>query len=870
MITASVYIPPELVETISQSIVVTPNERLARELSASFDLTMRDNGYRAWPALQCQSLRHFWRGLYEQARDSSLTQADVLSELQIQLGFQQTAPQGLRHQCRSVIQAWQLVKGYGIELHMLQQHSEQGAYFSQWCDEATSTFSADTISEAELPFLLLERISDIALLMPKPIVLVDVEHLSPIETKFFSTLDDLPDSRVNLLRDGSWLDHFHPSLNIKTEALTEVRLTSSQQVKGFDTFAEELADAAKWCHDVYCTDANARIGIVIPDLSVNYDRVLRQFAATLSPSTDSMTPIFDLSGGKSLSGMPVWRHARLLLDWVREPLDQSQMETLLSSPFLSLPWCRELRHQWPRWARLRLPINAFTNNPEARSMLALVNERPSRARLDIWIQRFLDILHAANWPKIEDLGSVQYQAVAKIQERLSELAAERETTLLLYDEALELIDWGLDQTFAPERQTSRIQILGMLETTGLTFSHLWVCGMSAELFPGKSKLSPFIPRSIALAHGLPRCTQQLELAFAERTLGSWVARSQELMLSYTRQDKGAQLSPSPLSRGFTAAQQAAIEPHTLTIDQRHPFMQQSNALLTLTDDARGSPLAAGEIRGGSGRLENHAICPFKEFAIYRLNLAEPNAPRDFLSAMERGQALHWVMEQLFTRYPNSEDAVACPASEVKSWCQAAVQKYPHLPGIFADAEQYRLMDLVIDWLTIEHERKGFRAIEVEKYHCVTLGKLTFNLRIDRLDEVDGKVIVVDYKTGNATVGDALSETLRAPQLPIYSQIRDDISGVYYAKVKQGDHKLIGVGDALEQLVSSKNAQIKTSLPNEGWDSQRNLWQQQLVQLSNEIAAGEARVDPLQSACRSCHLKSVCRIAERRRQRKAEE
>ena len=60
--------------------------------------------------------------------------------------------------------------------------------------------------------------------------------------------------------------------------------------------------AAQWCAEIHQANPEAKIGVVVPDLSTHYDRVLRQFAATLSPERDSRDPIFDLSGGKSLVG----------------------------------------------------------------------------------------------------------------------------------------------------------------------------------------------------------------------------------------------------------------------------------------------------------------------------------------------------------------------------------------------------------------------------------------------------------------------------------------------------------------------------------------------------------------------------------------
>ena len=119
----------------------------------------------------------------------------------------------------------------------------------------------------------------------------------------------------------------------------------------------------------------------------------------------------------------------------------------------------------------------------------------------------INVAACGGWPRTQELGSVQFQAATRIQTALGELATEASATLITWADALELIDWALDQTFAPQRQASNIQLLGMLETTGLSFDYLWVCGMSAEQFPGKAAVSAFIPCSAAVTYGLSRSTQ---------------------------------------------------------------------------------------------------------------------------------------------------------------------------------------------------------------------------------------------------------------------------------------------------------------------------------------------------------------------------
>ena len=70
--------------------------------------------------------------------------------------------------------------------------------------------------------------------------------------------------------------------------------------------------------------------------------------------------------------------------------------------------------------------------------------------------------------------------------------------LISFEAALELLTLHLQsQMFAPQRPASQVQVLGLLETTGFDYSHLWVCGMDANSFPQTASLNPFIPTEIA-------------------------------------------------------------------------------------------------------------------------------------------------------------------------------------------------------------------------------------------------------------------------------------------------------------------------------------------------------------------------------------
>ncbi|NCF43384.1 MAG: hypothetical protein GWP70_00995 [Proteobacteria bacterium] len=797
---AFAHIPTQHLAKIAQSVVLTPNERLARELSAAFDEAMLSSGAKAWPTLKCQSLRSFWLEQFQQLKQTGNITAELLSEHQINLRFQQAAPAGFGHQCRLASATWLLTRRYQIDLDDPLIEQGRSAYFRDWCHQAVPAEANGCLVAEDLPALLTLHTEAIVSALPGPIVLVDVEHLAPAEDDFFAKLAEGALCKVSLLAQQTWHPHYRSDLGQTNIAATPLQHGAEVSVQGYASLGHELMAAAQWCQTILSTRPEAKIGVVVPDLSASYDRVLRQFSATLAPHQDSREPPFDLSGGKSLASQPVWQHAKVLLNWINRPADQATLAPMLHSPYLSLPWCEGLKQQWPKWARRQLTPAALARRTDAgptHPFLAALSTLPSKARLDVWIEHMVNLLDLAQWPRSHDLGSIQFQATVKIRQTLSALAAESAEILLQYTQALELIDWALEQTFAPQRQTARIQILGMLETTGLQFTHLWVCGMSAEKFPGRSKLSAFIPRQLAVAHGMPRSTQSEELEFAQRTLRGWRERSQVLRLSFTDTDSGTSVAPSPLVADLLERQIDSTKDVCASLTGRNPLMQPSHVALQRSQDANGSALAAGPVSGGTGRLEQHAQCQFKSYALHRLKLREATPARDFLNAMERGNSLHWVMERLFQRYPDSHAATTQTNQVIEELCAQAIARYTHLPPPFISQEQDRLAALVQRWLTLEAQRLPFRVLQTEQQYTLDLGPLQFALRIDRLDEVNGVLVVIDYKSGKVSTGPALNEQLSAPQLPAYSLIRDDIGGVYYAQVRDDECKLVGLAGATE-------------------------------------------------------------------------
>lgn len=185
-------------------------------------------------------------------------------------------------------------------------------------------------------------------------------------------------------------------------------------------------------------------------------------------------------------------------------------------------------------------------------------------------------------------------------------------------------------------------------------------------------------------------------------------------------------------------------------------------------------------------------------------------------------------------------------------------------------ERARLQALLGEWLTIEANRPPFTVDTLEAWHREKFGPLTLQTRIDRIDRfADGSQVIIDYKTGLASVRDWLGERPVEPQLPLYTLGRSgsDLAAVAFAKVRRGDSTFIGIGRADDLIPGvagvSGHRQLDAEADIENWEDLLGFWRRTLEQLSKDFCDGQAIVDPInfQKACDRCDLQPLCRISE---------
>src|SRR5581483_5892496 len=161
-------------------------------------------------------------------------------------------------------------------------------------------------------------------------------------------------------------------------------------------------------------------------------------------------------------------------------------------------------------------------------------------------------LYGLGWPGDRKLDSGEYQALQKWREVLAELARlDAIVGRIGYRELCgQLARIVNDTPFQPESDEGLVQILGVLESAGLEFEHLFVTGLHDEAWPQAPRPNPFLPAALQRAHDLPHSNAQWELQFARRMCTLWRGAADHVIFTSPTREGDRILRPSPMLHAF--------------------------------------------------------------------------------------------------------------------------------------------------------------------------------------------------------------------------------------------------------------------------------------------------------------------------------
>lgn len=351
----------------------------------------------------------------------------------------------------------------------------------------------------------------------------------------------------------------------------------------YTDFASEVKAAAHWSKAIQQQQPDARIAIVIQNLSQQKMLVERSFIEVFEPDkafdADSILQNdFNISAGIPLSESGLVKIALLIIDSLARPLSIEEWQSVLMSPYIggNFKYRRALldnayeagerEYTLAQISRLLLwRSNGFAkglddaeqNSVDAsdKAPATLSAGLTQAAQLYItsrtgggkaknafpsqWLPKLRELLDLFIWPGQRTLNSDEYQQLSSFDSHCQLFAGlDNIVGKVSLAKASSLFRRHCqNQVFHRETVkktdgSQHVQILGALEASGQTFDYLWLTGMSERQWPAPPQAHPLIPRGIQIQYAMPSASVEREFEYAKRLTQGYLCGANSINISY--------------------------------------------------------------------------------------------------------------------------------------------------------------------------------------------------------------------------------------------------------------------------------------------------------------------------------------------------
>ena len=664
-----------------------------------------------------------------------------------------------------------------------------------------------------------------------------------------------------------------------------------------DNDQHELDLIASWCRARLGQDPAQRLLIVDAKLRQRRRLYERRLSQTLSPSQwlapeprhASLT--FVIEGGRPLNDFPIINHAVLSLRLLTARLRFDEAVRWLRLPFLDrddlfagvpiealLRTSRKLEYSGEELAALleRANVGSTAAILAQRLRLALATLSGERRVPAEWAPRFLKALRQLGWHGARALRSDEQQTVARWHALLDEYSSlgawlPRSTAA---DAVAALTDLAGERNFDAASVAAPVTLTESLDDPVVRYDGIWVAGLDAAQWPAPPRPDVFIPLRLQVNAGVQWASAAGQTRSAKNSLAAWRASADELVCSWARLEGDAHRSLSPLLAKLP--EQGVYAPESCAPDLAETLHAPD---LELLEDIAGVRVDVSvPVRGGVQTITLQSECGFHAYGELRLAARKLESPAPGVDARERGMLLHKALEFVWLKFErnfNLLDTEGLWRSTIADSVAAAVADVfrgfvPEPLKAAVDRETHRIEKLIEKLLEVERERASFVVEKVEARREVSIAGGQFELRIDRIDFIEGGgYAILDYKSGEPRPLRWQGERIRDPQLLAYLLAERGRNVQALANVNLSNRRAKFTGRSSRKgLLPGVNGMPglnPNKVPPEqieaAWQQELSGWLAGLHQLAASYLAGHAPVEPAADVCRHCHLTTLCRRVE---------
>lgn len=381
------------------------------------------------------------------------------------------------------------------------------------------------------------------------------------------------------------------------------------------------------------------------------------------------------------------------------------------------------------------------------------------------------------------------------------------------------------------KSTEGLQLMTLMESRNIDFKNIIFLNLNEGQMPAKPSRSSLISEFMRRSFGMPLLIYQ-DSIFAYLFYRLF-QNSENIILAYSNvvSDKSGEMS--------RFVQQLIYEtdllPEINRFDYKESIVMPSISPIEVEKDERILDFLNGKHKLSASALNVYLTCPLKFYFQYIAKIEEPQDEQDYaIDDLMFGNIFHKTMELLYKNFVNQQITQQTIDKLLKPKVNTYLKQAALENVLNNDALQYGINQIILNVI----KKYIFRTLEFDKqktpfYLRGVEQKFTSNIEltlneknvkisikgfIDRIDEKNNTIQIIDYKTGrdetNLTTLDSVftqkKNTKAIFQLMLYTQAIKDENKYPERIIEPHIYKIIELQKDSQTAISTKNGALNST------------------------------------------------------------
>lgn len=500
--------------------------------------------------------------------------------------------------------------------------------------------------------------------------------------------------------------------------------------------------------------------------SIDKINITMGYPLSSTPVSGLITQLFDLQSRiRSNDSRTLFYHKN-----VSDLLNHQYISQLFATD------CDEILQEMIRFNMIFVDAKLLKKNALFNAIFSPVNSVPEFLNYLLSVLRFLSLgwKNAANelndYQLERDFLQQYYMTINRMSAIIGQNSDEAGMKPETLGKLIQQVSAGINIPFVGE-PLDGLQVMGVLESRGLDFENLIITSFNEGVFPKKTSQNSFIPYNLRKGFGLP--TFEIHDAITSYNFYRLIHRAKQIHFVYDARTEGVQSGEvsrfiHQLNYHYGLNIEVESVNYDISFGETKPIIVKktpevlSKLSRFLSDDENRKYLSASSIK-------SYIDCPLQFYLTRIERLDESDEVKETIEDSMFGTLFHAIME--FVYKPMSGRVITTELIDSVIKNQLLIDKYINKAFAveFFKKKNDEIVELegnnlliasvlrkyVIKVLQYDKSYAPFVLLESERKCDIKVktqfGDVNIMGIIDRVDEKDGKVRVLDYKTGGGNL-----------------------------------------------------------------------------------------------------------------------